>query len=170
MVWQSNLIFGLTAPVFPIAFLLGRRLQKDTSQTALSPKNTRIYQGMIAYSLAMFLATGIQESRRNTMVKELATKYLHRSTNDHLRVLAGESVANSNAPYSGYQPMQMTQNDMNAQQQAFMQQQTDAIERQVQMLEQHQQQAYPSMQQQSQQRQQQPLNSMLSNDFQQGRT
>ena len=62
---------------------------------------------MIAYSLAMFLATGIQESRRNTLVKDLATKYLSGASNDHLRVLAGDQVANSGASYSGQQPQIM---------------------------------------------------------------
>ena len=97
MVLQSNIIFGLTAPVFPIAALCGRRLQKDTSAAALNMKNTRIYQAMIGYSLAMFTATAYQEARRNRMVKELTTKYLQYSTNDHLKVLVGENGSRTNA-------------------------------------------------------------------------
>ena len=66
----------MTAPVFPIAFLLGRRLHKDTSAAALNTKNTRIYQAMMGYGLGMFVATYIQERRRNNLVKELMGKYL----------------------------------------------------------------------------------------------
>lgn len=108
MMWQSNVIFVLTAPVFPIALLLGRRLQKDTSQAALSAGNTRMYKSMIAYSLTMFLLTGVQEWRRNKLTKALADKYLAHSTNDHLKALAGSQVANSSAPYASYSPQMMT--------------------------------------------------------------
>ena len=54
----------------------------------------------------MFLATGIQEYKRNNFVKDLNQKYLFGASNDHLRVLAGEKVSNSGASYQNQAPQQ----------------------------------------------------------------
>ena len=91
--------------VFPLGLFLAHRLHKD--QGAVKT-DRRLHIAYFGYSAAVLLAYTLAEMQRNNVAKEMTSKYLSYATNDHLRVMAGEGVANRGAVYSGAQPNQFS--------------------------------------------------------------
>jgi len=64
-------------------------------------KDRKFHLAYFGYSATVLLAYTLAEMKRNSLEKDLTQRYLGQATNDHLRVMAGEEVANRSAFYSG---------------------------------------------------------------------